>query len=146
MGSPDVLVRCRRGGASSTGRSVVGRSTVRRRSIEFGFAGIRCGDGRSVAGPLGIERFEDASADALLQLEKDPDPGEIHPSLTREVADPHDPADVVLAIEPDVGGSASRAEETLVFVDPQCPRMHADDARRYADHVDGSLGIPLGSG
>src|SRR5262245_57733575 len=99
-----------------------------------------------VAGPLGVQRLEDAGPEALLELEQDPDAGEVDAALTREVADPQDAPDVVLAVETDVGGCPRRAEQTLVLVDAQRSRMCADDARRHADHVDRASWVPLGPG
>ena len=56
--------------------------------------------------PFGIEGFEDASAEALLEFEQDPDAGEVHAALPGQVADPGEPPDVVLAVEPDVGSAS----------------------------------------
>ena len=68
-------------------------------------------------------------------------PGEVDAALPGQVPDPGDPADVVLAVQADVGGRPGRAEQALVLVDPQRPRMRADERRGHADHVDGTLGI-----
>ncbi len=54
-------------------------------------------------------------------------PGEVDAAVLGQVADPEDPPDVVLAVEADVGRRPGRAEQALVLVDPQGPRMHADE-------------------
>ena len=87
--------------------------------------------------PFGVEGFEDPSAEALLELEEDPDPGEVDAAVPGQMADPGDPPDVVLAVEADVGGGPGRTEQALVLVDPEGPRMRADERRRHADDVDG---------
>src|SRR2546427_6261565 len=85
--------------------------------------------------PLVVERLEDAGPDALLELEEDADAGQVDAPVTGEVTDPEDPSDVLFAVEPDVRVRPSRADETLVLVDPERPRMDAHDARGDADHV-----------
>ena len=84
-----------------------------------------------------------ARREPFLELEQDPHPGEVDAEVLGQVADPEDPPDVVLAVEPDVRGRPGRADETLVLVDPQRARMDADDARRDADHVDRPGGVPV---
>ena len=106
--------------------------------VDFGLAG-----GFRVTRPLGVERLEDPGPETLLELEQDADTGEVHASLTGEMTDPQDPPDVVLAVQADVGRRPRRAEQTLVLVDPQRARMCADDARRDADHVNGTSGVSL---
>src|SRR3954471_1719287 len=88
-------------------------------------------------GSFGVQALEDPGPEPLLELEQDSDAGEVDPEVLSQVTDPHDPPDVLLRIEADVGGRSRRADEALFLVDPQRPRMHADDARRHADHVDG---------
>ena len=88
--------------------------------------------------PFVEEGFEDPRPEALLELEQEPDPGEVHAPVPGEVADPQDPPDVVFAVQADVGRGASGADQALVLVDPQRARMDADDAGRHADHVDGT--------
>ena len=123
------------------GRSVNGRPSIDR--VRWFRGPGRLGLDRrclGVAGPFGVERLEDPSPEALLELEQDADAGEVDAALAGQVADPEDPPDVVLAVQADVGRRPRRAEEPLVLVDPQRARMRADDARRHADDVDGPLG------
>src|SRR3954466_13994321 len=94
-------------------------------------------------GCFAVEAFEDPRPAALLELEQDSDPREVDAEVLGQVADPHDPTDVVLRVEADVGRRSRRADQTLFLVDPQGSRMHADDARRHADHVDGSLRVSI---
>ena len=94
-------------------------------------------------GPFGIEGFEDPSAEALLEFEQDPDPGEVDAALTGQVPDPGETTDVVLAVEADVGRGPGRTEQALVLVDAEGPRVRAHERRGHADDVDGSLGIAL---
>ena len=136
--APRRLVDRRR---SVNGRPSIGRGRVRSVRALAASASERC-----VAGAFGVERLEDPGAEALLELEQDADAGEVHAALPGEVADPEDPPDVVLAVEPDVGRRPGRAEQALVLVDPQRSRMRADDARRHADDVDGPLGIAVRTG
>ena len=90
---------------------------------------------------FGIEGFEDPSAETLLEFEEEPDAGEVHAALPGQVADPREPTDVVLAVEPDVRGGPGRAEQALVLVYAECPRMRAHESRGHADDVDGTFGI-----
>ena len=113
------------------------RRRVRRRGV---------GSPRRFGGPFGVEGLEDASAEALLEFEQDPDAGEVHAALPGQMADPGDPPDVVLAVEPDVGRRPGRTEQTFVLVDPKRPRMRADEGRRHADDVDGSLRVAFRTG
>ena len=80
-----------------------------------------------VTGAFRVEGLQDPRAESLLELEQDADAGEVHAALAGEVADPEDPPDVVLAVEPDVGRRPGRAEQALVLVDPQRARMRADE-------------------
>ena len=107
---------------------------------------VRPAHSSSGVGGIGFveERLEDPGPEALLELEQDPDPGQVDAPVLGQVTDPQDPPDVVLAVEPDVRRGPGRAEQALVLVDPQRARMDADDARRHADDVDGSRRIPLG--
>ena len=73
-------------------------------------------------------------------------PGEIDASFAGQMPDPEDPPDVVLAVEPDIGGRPGRTEQTLVLVDPQGSRMGADERRRHADDVDGLRRVAFRSG
>src|SRR6478609_4776943 len=90
---------------------------------------------------FGIEGFEDPSAETLLEFEEEPDAGEVHAALPGQVADPREPTDVVLAVEPDVRGGPGRAEQAFVLVDAEGPRMCAHEGRGHADDVDGTFGI-----
>ena len=96
--------------------------------------------GRTV-GAFGIKDFEDASAEALFELEQDPDAGEVDAALPGEMADPGEPPDVVLAIETDVGWGPCRAQEAFVFVDAKGSRVCTDQGGRDADDVDGPLRV-----
>ena len=116
-----------------------GRSGRPRRRAVFGSSGRVARVGR-----LRIEGFEDARAEALLELEQDPDAGEVDAEILGQVADPEDPPDVVLGVETDVGRRPRRAEQALVLVDPQRARMDADEARRDADDVDRTRGSRSG--
>ncbi len=95
---------------------------------------------------FGVQALEDPGSEALLELEQDAHAGEIDAEVLGQVANPRDPPDVVLRIQPDVGRRSRRADEALFLVDPQRSRMHADDARRHADDVDGSLRVAIWSG
>src|SRR3970282_1171360 len=75
------------------------------------------------------------------ELEEDPDPGEIDAEVLGEVANPHDPPDVVLRVEADVRRRSGRADQAGVLVDPERPGMDAHDACRHADDVDGASRI-----
>src|SRR3954453_2020280 len=97
-----------------------------------------------VTGPFVVEGFEDALAEALLQLEQRPHPGEVHAAVAGEVADPQDAPDVLFGVQADVGGRPRRADQTLVLVDPQRPRVRRDERRGHADDVDGLGGVPVG--
>src|SRR4051794_16849957 len=88
-----------------------------------------------VTGPFVVEGFEDALAEALLQLEQRPDPSEVDAAVAGEVPDPQDPADVLFGIQADVGRRSRRADETLVLVDPERPRVGRDERRGHADDV-----------
>ena len=90
---------------------------------------------------FGIEGFEDPSAETLLEFEEEPDAGEVHAALPREVADPGEPPDVVLAIQTDVGWGPCRTQEAFVFVDAKGSRVCADQSGRDADDVDGPLRV-----
>ncbi len=130
-------------------RSVGQRSAVDRSGVD-GVRGTGVGSGARtdalrVTRPLGVERLEDAGAEALLQLEQDPDPGEVHASLAGQVADPQDPPDVVLGIEADVGRRPGRAEKPLVLVDAQGSRVRTHEGGRHADDVDGPFGVAIRS-
>ena len=78
------LLRCwcrRLGRRWRLGRWVGGRVVGRR---------LRRPRGCLVGGrrPFGVEGFEDAGAEALLEFEQDPDPGEVDAAVPGEVADP----------------------------------------------------------
>src|SRR3954447_2761559 len=102
------------------------------------------GVGSPFAGSFVIEGLEDALAQALLELEEGPDPGEVDAAVTGEVPDPQDPPDVLLRVEPDVGGRARRTDQALVLVDAQRPRVRRHEGRRDADDVDGHGRVPVG--
>src|SRR4029078_7477187 len=94
-------------------------------------------------GSFVVQALEDPGPESLFQLEQDADAGEVDPEVLGQMADPHDPPAVLLGIEPNVGRGPRRADETLFLVDPQRARMHADDARRHADHVDGARRVSI---
>src|SRR4051812_23406926 len=102
---------------------------------------------RRLGGPavrsLVVETLEDPRPETLLELEEDPHAREVDAEVLGQVANPEDPPDVVLAVEPDVRRRPGRTDETLVLVDPQGSRMDADDARRHADDVDGTSRVPV---
>src|SRR5262245_7760579 len=127
---------------SSRGSWLGGRGGRRLAGFGRGFAG--CGRRLLGRGALAVEAREDPGAQALLEVGEGPHAGEVTAQVLGEVADPHHPPDVVLRVEADVGRRSRRTDEALFLVDPQRPRMHADDARRHADHVDGSLGVSIG--
>src|SRR5207342_3323822 len=79
----------------------------------------------------------------FLELEEEPDPGEVDAALAGQVTDPRDPPDVLVTVEADVGRGPGGAHEALVLVDPERPRMRRDDARRDADHVDRSPRVSI---
>ena len=108
-----------------------------------GVLGGRPRSGASLGRAFAVQALEDPGAQALLELEEDPHAGEVDAEVLGQVADPHDPPDVVLGVQADVGRRSRRADQPLLLVDPQGSRMHADDARRHADHVDGSLGVSI---
>ena len=49
-----------------------------------------------------VESFKDSFTEALLQLEEELDPGEVHAKILREVSYPEDSAEIVLGEEADV--------------------------------------------
>src|SRR5205085_4085271 len=51
-----------------------------------------------VARPLGIEGFEDPRAQPFLQLEQEPDAGEVDAALAGQMADPGDATNVLVAV------------------------------------------------
>src|SRR6185503_4952393 len=106
---------------------------------------LGCGSalGALLGDSFGVEAFQDPGPETLFELEQDADAGEVDPEVLGQVANPHDPPEVVLRVEPDVGRRSCRADEPLFLVDPQRPRMHADDARRHTDDVDGSRGVAI---
>src|SRR5262245_53208390 len=110
----------------STGRTALGGRL---------WFGVRLGR-LAIAHALVVERLENALAEPLFELEQDLDPGEVDAAVLGQMPDPLDSADVLFAVEPDVGGSPRRADQALVFVDPQRSRMDGDDAGGHADHVD----------
>src|SRR4051794_10443115 len=123
-------------GAGCCAGSLRGRFKIR---FGSGFLGalLRGPAVRAAASPFVVQRLEDSRAQTLLELEERLDAREIDAAIAGQVPDPHDPADVLLGVEADVGGGSRRADETFVLVDPQRPRMRCNDARRNADHVDG---------
>ena len=121
-------------GGRSLGHWGSPRSAVVRPGSAAGVVGL-------VVRSFGIEGFEDPSAEALLEFEEEPDAGEVHAALPGQVADPGEPTDVVLAVEPDVRGRPGRAEQAFVLVDAEGPRMGAHEGRGHADDVDGTFGI-----
>ena len=143
---------CRRTLGAGTGIGIGGGVGRRLGLGRVGGRGGGRGLGTAVAarrfgltGPFGIERLEDPRAEALLEFEQDPDPGEVHAALAGEMPDPGDAADVVLAVEPDVGRGTGRAEQPFVLVDPKGARMRADQRGRHADDVDGPLRVSFWS-
>ena len=50
----------------------------------------------AVAGghPFVEEHFEDPVPEALLELEQEPDPGQVHAPVAGQVTDPEDPPDI----------------------------------------------------
>jgi hypothetical protein len=89
----------------------------------LGVAGVASGAGGGVGRPFlrpsDVEGSRISSAEALLELEQDPDAGEVHAPLPGQVADPGDPSDVVLAVQADVRRRPRRTEQTLILVDPK---------------------------
>ena len=88
-----------------------------------------------------VELLEQAHAGAFLELEQDAYPGQVHAQVLGEVPDPEDPAEVILGVEPDVGGGAGRAHQALTLVDAQRPGMDAHQLRGHTDDVDRAAGV-----
>src|SRR4051794_30686841 len=130
-----------RAGSRGAGAAAGGRAAARRTSGCARRRGFRVG---LLTGPFVIEVLEDALAQPLLELEQGADPGEVHAAVPGEVPDPQDPADVLFAVQPDVGRRARRTDQALVLVDAQRPRVGGDERRRHADDVDGPGGVPVG--
>src|SRR5439155_4576816 len=63
------------------------------------------------------------------------DAGQVEPELGRQVLDRAQPLKVALRVEPRAAGRALRTDETLVLVNSERLRMHADDVGGDADHV-----------
>ena len=79
-------------------------------------------------------------AQLVLEPQHELDAGEVQPELRRQALDDPQPLDVGLAVEPRAAGRALRAHEALVLVEAQGLRVHADELRRDADHVDRAVG------
>ena len=134
-------------GASGALR-VAGDSGRRRGWFEVvgGGCGCRGGFGGLLGRAFVVEAFQDAGPEPILQLEQHAHPGQVHAEVLGQVADPQDPTEVFLGVEPDVRRRPRRTDQALFLVDPQRARMDGHDARRHADHVDGSSRIgPIGS-
>src|SRR6478752_880073 len=99
--------------------------------------------GCPLTGSFVVQVFEDPLAEALLELEEGLDTGEVDAAVAGQVSDPQDPPDVLLGVEADVGRRARRADEALVLVDAQGPRVCGHERGRHADHVDGPGGVPV---
>ncbi len=85
---------------------------------------------------LAVERLEDARPQTLLQLEEDADPGQVHAQVLGEMPDPEDPAQIVLRVEPDVGGGAGWTDQPFTLIDAQRSRVNADQLGSHTDDVD----------
>jgi hypothetical protein len=96
-------------------------------------------------GPVFVKGFEDAHPEALLELKKHSHTGEIDAEIAGQVADPEDPADVVLRIETDVAGRSCRTDKAFQLVDAQRPRMNSDEFGGNADDVNRPGWIPVNS-
>jgi hypothetical protein len=101
----------------------------------FRFCGGRRIGGSATAHPFVIKGLQDPFPEALLELEQDLDAREVDPPVPGQMPDPLDPADVLVAVEADVRRCPGRTEQPLIFVDPQCPRMHRDNPGGDADDV-----------
>src|SRR6476620_10316308 len=71
----------------------------------------------------------------VLQLQYLLHPCEIEAELVHQLRDQLQPLDVCFRIQTRVAGRALRADQTLVLVDAQRLRMHADNVGRDGDHV-----------
>src|SRR5207249_3441884 len=138
---PGSLPGCRRGSCPG-GRRVFAMVIAGRPGSVRAPAGF-LGAGLALADPFVEEGFEDALAQPFLQLEEDPDPGEVDAPVPGQVTDPQDPPDVVLAVKTNVRRCPRGTEQSLVLVDPQRARMHADDLGRHANDVDGPRRVSL---
>ena len=116
---------------------LAGRSDITRVSCGVRRSLPRCVERYSVR-PLVVRRaglgfieegFQDPGPESLLELEQDPDPGEVDAAFLGQVPDPQDPPDVVLAVEANVGWGPGGAEQALVLVDPERSRMDAGRGR-----------------
>src|SRR4029077_3911197 len=88
-----------------------------------------------------IKQVKDANLAERLELEDDLDARQVDPLASGEKTDDTHPPDVRLRVETEVV-AALRAEEPLLFVDPQRPRMDARKLRGDADEVARPLEIP----
>ena len=79
-------------------------------------------------------------AQLVLEPQHELDAGEVEADLGRQALDDAQPLDVGLAVEARAARRALRAHETLVLVDAQRLRMHADELGGDADHVDRAVG------
>src|SRR4051812_40316798 len=109
--------------------------------------GLLAGGRRLVGLPassLVVKRFENPRPQSLLQLEQEPDAGEVDAKHSREVADPGDATNVLVAVQAGVGRGPGGADKPLILVDPERTRVRRDDARCDADHVHRPTWIVVG--